>query len=497
MFHTLHACLNGPLWPQSARISGAALVLWTGVFVLAGMPGEVAAQRTVVFQSGDKTYRAEFSWAIKHAGNEYKSKASHIIDRSKDAAFDLEATFRFRSDSLPADNDVVWGFQFRQNGNVIAPASNEKHTRSPRLFQRFQASGTGNGSLTIVPKAWKRNAAGQYEAIGQAAPVTLVFTISDGASAVAAPTVATPAPAEPTPAPQPENQPVQPKPAPATPAAQQAEAQAYAAARNQPDSTLRAKALLNYIDQYEGKSGVQSALVSQALKDVPLGISLPVRRNDGSFLYVLDNALNPVVDTGALRGWETRISAVGQGQYQLEIKYLSDVQHLIRIADIGKNAPYNKPIELHPFEKIQVELAGETRDSFRIRVAGGVPPFIVYLSQDNIPKIRYLLTRTDTIWTLGKSDCAVCDNGAHTVEVYNNDFSTLLLRAERAVNISKINYFYLALYSVTAVMLLIFLYKPLVRAWRHARYSRTLRDIEAWERRVEEEERQRRSNKHK
>jgi len=447
---------------------------------------------------GEQTYRAEFFWAVKHAGNEYKSKSSHTIDRSKDPAFDLEATFRFRNDSMPADNNIVWGFQFRQNGGVISPTSNEKYTRSLRLFQRFEASGTGNASLTIVPKAWKRNAAGQYEAIGQAAPITLGFAINDAASVASAPTAAAPPPAEPISTPQPETPPVQSKPVPATPLAQQAEAQAYASALNQSDSTLRAKALLNFIEQHEGKAGANSVLVSRALKDVPLGISLPVRRDNGSFVYVLDNALNPVVDTGSLQGWESALSPTGPGRYELKITYLSDTQHLIRIADIGKNAPFNKPIELRPFEKIQVELAGETSDSFRIRVAGGVPPFIVYLSRDNIPKIRYLLTRTDTTWTLDKNQCAVCDNGAHTLEVYNSDFSTLLLRSEGGIKISKINYFFLALYSVAAILLLFFLYKPASRTWRYFRYTSTLRDIEAWERKVEEEERQRRrSNKHK
>ncbi len=495
MFYTLHACLNGPLWRRSARISGAALVFWLCVCALTLRPGVMAAQRTVVFQSGDQTWRAEFFWAIKHAGNEYKSRSAHTIDRSKDASFDLEATFRFRNDSLPADNDVVWGFQFRQNGSVISPASNEKYTRSLRLFQRFQASGTGNASLTIIPKAWKRNAAGQYEAIGQAAPVTLGFSVTDGSSVVAPP-APTPAPAEPVVTTPPENRPVQPTTTPAAnTAAQQAEAQAYAQAQGQTDSILRAKALLNFIDVHEGKTGVNSALVNKALKDVPMGISLPVRRDGGSFLYVLDNALNPVVDTGSLRGWEAQLTAIAPGRYELAIRYLSDSLHLIRIADIGKNAPYNKPTELRPFEKIQVELAGETPDSFRIRVTGGVPPFIVYLSQDNIPKIRYLLTRTDTTWTLGKSDCEVCDNGAHTLEVYNRDFSTLLLRAEKSIKISKTNYFYLALYGMTALMLLFFLYKPILRGWRHFQYTRTLRDIEVWERKVEEEERQRRTHK--
>lgn len=450
----------------------------------------------MVFQVGDQTYRADFFWAIKHAGNEYKSKSAHSIDRTKDVAFDLEATFRFRNDSIPSDREVVWGFQFRQGGGAIAPASNEKYSRSLRLFQRFQTASTGNGTLTVIPKAWKRNAAGQYEAIGQAAPVTLGFTVTDAESAQSAPTAAAPVP-EPAAPPQSDTKPAQPKPAPISTVAQQEEALAYAKAINEPDSTLRGKALMNYLAQYRDRPGPNSALVDKALKDVPLGISLPVRQEGGTFVYTLDNAVSPVVDTTTLKGWDYTISASGRGRYALTLRFLNDSQHVVRIADIGKNAPYNSPLELRPFEKINVEFDGETRDSFRIRVAGGVPPFIVYLSQKDVPKIRYLLTRTDTTWTLGKNTCEVCNNGPHTVEVYNNDFSTLLLRAEGAVKIYKINYFFLALYSVVAILLLYFLYKPAMRAWRHLQYERTLRDIESWERRVEEEEKKRRSSKRK
>jgi len=496
MFHAFCSCFSGLLSRQAARLPGAAFVLWTGVFGFFISPGQVSCQRTVVFQVGEQTYRAEFFWAIKHAGNEYKSKSAHSIDRTKDDAFDLEATFRFRNDSIPPDNNLVWGFQFRQSGGVIAPATNEKFSRSLRLFQRFQATGTGNGTLTIVPKVWKRNAAGQHEAIAQAAPVTLGFAVTDAAPAIAAPVATTPSP-EPAIPPQSDNKPAPTQPTPVLPAAQQAEAQAYNKALLEPDSTLRAKALLNFISQYDVKPGPNSAFVHNALRDVPLGISVPVRKGQGTFVYTLDNALSPVVDTTSLRGWDYTLSTITNGRYELTVRYLEDSQHVIRLADIGKNSPYNSPLELRPFEKIRVELAGETRDSFRIRVAGGVPPFIVYLSQNDVPKIRYLLTRTDTIWSLGKNTCEVCNNGTHTLEVYNSDFSTLLLRAEDSIKIYKVNYFLLALYSVFALLLLYFLYKPALRAWRHFQYERKLRDIESWERKVEEEERRRRNSPNK
>ncbi|MFN0016120.1 MAG: hypothetical protein ACKVU2_16375 [Saprospiraceae bacterium] len=472
----------------------AKVIAVIGVCLFLAVPVTSNCQRTVVFQWNGQNYRADFTWAVKHADTEYKSRAAHTIDRSKDPTFDLEATFRFRNDSIPTDNDVVWGFQFRQAGNIISPATNEKFTRSLRIFQRFQVDGTGNATLTVTPKVWKRNAAGQFDPIGQATPVTIGFSVTDAPPAAAIPVVTGPA-SEPTTTP-PTNLPTAPPAQVALPqpVALQAEAQAYAEALKEPDS-LRPKALLNFIEQYGNKPGAQSTLVGKALKDVPLGTSQPEKQSDGTFTYTLVNAVRPVVDSASVQGWKWKLSEFGKGRFQLTLNDIGDTAHSIRIADLGKNAPYNLARDLLPFERIRVTLVGETWDSFQIRVTGGEPPFFVYLSKGNVPKIRYTLTATNQTWSLDKGQCEACKNGQHTVEVYNNDFSTLLLRAESAVHIRRVNYFYRLLSAAVAILLVYFFYKPIIRAWRHFRYQSQLRDIEAWEKRVEEEEKRRRRDK--
>ncbi|MEQ1746577.1 MAG: hypothetical protein ABMA02_14190 [Saprospiraceae bacterium] len=490
MIQLARSCFSN-IFGTSAPVT---LVVMTGACLVLALPVASNCQRALGFQWNGQNYRADFTWAVKHADSEYKSRSAHTIDRSKDPSFDLEATFRFRNDSIPTDNDVVWGFQFRQAGNIISPATNEKFTRSLRIFQRFQVDGTGNATLTVTPKVWKRNAAGQFDAIGQATPVTIGFAVIDAPPAVVAPVTAAPTPVQPnlSPTDLPATPPVQTPPS--QPVALQAEAQAYAEALKEADS-LRPKALLNFIEQYGKTPGVRSALVDKALKDVPLGTSQPEKKGDGTFTYTLENAVRPVVDTASVQGWTWKLSEFEKGRFRLTINDIGDTAHSIRIADLGKNAPYNLPRDLRPFERIRVTIVGETWDSFQIRVTGGEPPFFVYLSKDNVPKIRYTLTETDKTWSLDKGQCEACKNGQHTVEVYNNDFSTLLLRAESAIHIRRVNYFYRALFAAVALLLVYFFYKPIIRAWQHFRYQSQLRDIEAWEKRVEEEENRRRRYK--
>lgn len=467
----------------------ARVLFATWLIGLLLLPGAGYAQQAVTFQVDGKTYQAAVTWAVKHAGSEYKGNAAHTIDRKKDAAFDLEVSFRFRNDSVPSDNNVVWGFQFRQGGEIIAPAGSEKRSRSFRQFQRFQVSGTGNATLTISPKVWKKSAAGLFEIVGQSAPVTLGFSVTDGVAP--APVANTTTPSKPT-----ANTPSPAKPNPAISAAQQQETQAYTKALSEPDSSLRTKALLNFIDQY-GASDTRSALVAKALKEVPLGASLPQNKGGGTFSYTFNYAVRPFVDTANVQGWKWELSEFEYGRYRLTLNDLGDSVHAITIADLGKNAPYNRPRALRPFEKIRVTLSEETRDSFRIQVSGGIPPFIVYLSQNNVPKMRYTLSDTDTTWTFSKASCQTCKDGPHTLEVYSHDFSTLLLRAEGGVHIHKIDLYFLALYSTLAVLILFFAYKPIRRAWQHYLYSRKLRDIETWEQKVQEEEqRRRKGNNH-
>lgn len=466
------------------RLAGALQMLGLLLLPVAGI-----SQQTITFQTEGKTYRAEVFWVVKHVGGTFQNTSAHTLDLKKDAAFDLEVQFKFQDDLQPPDNDVVWGFQFRQGGNLITPATGEKRARSTKQFQRFQVSGPGNATLTISPKVWQRNAAAQFEIIGQSAPVALGFSAAAATDAAATAPPTTPPP---PPTAQPANKPA-PAPAPPTAqqAAQQAEAQAYAQALSKTDPDQRTKALLDFIDQY-GASGTKSEFVDKALKEVPLGTSLPQRKGAGTVTYTFDYAVRPVVDTANVRGWGWELSEFGRGRYALTLNDLGDTVHTIQVADIGKNAPFNRPRELHPFEKTNVALVGQTRDSFHLKVSGGRPPFVAYLSQKNVPRIRYVLPRTDTTWAFSKDLCTACKGGPHTLEVYTSDFSTLLLRIEGGIKIFKTDYYFLALYTVLSILVLFFAYKPIRRAWQQYQYKRKLRDIESWEKEIEKEERRRR-----
>lgn len=459
-----------------------ALALRLLALVLLFSPlGAVLAQQPVVFQVNGKNYRADVFWTVKHHGVEFRGATMHNLNRSDDSAFDLAVYFKFRDDSIPADENILWGFRFNQNGGIISPSNNEKRSRSLHLFQRFELSGGGNAGLTIIPVVWRRTASGQLEVIAQAQPAVLGFAIADVAPK---PTVAT---APELTAPQrpvekiPERKP-EPPLTPLPDAIPEDESTAFTAAAAVRDSTQKIKALMEFVDKFAAAKP-KSDLVGKAIKDIPLGTSLPVAKEKGQISYTLNYAVNPVVDTSSVKGWDWELTPAEFGRFKLTLSDLGDTVHAIRIADIGKNAPFNRPRELRPFDKIRVTLAGEDRDSFQIRLEGGTPPFIVFLSDKRVPRERYVLDRTDTIWSISKSSCRLCKTGAHTLEVYDSDFSTLLLRAESAIHIYRVNYVYAALFGVAAVLILFFAYKPLLNAWRRFLYLRKLRQIEAWEKR--------------
>lgn len=461
-----------------ATFAPARLAVWALACLL---PLAGVGQQSIAFQADGKTYRAEISWTVKHAGNSYQSASAHTLDSQKDPAFDLEVQFRFADDQVPPDDDIVWGFQFRHAGDLLAPNTGEKRARGLRQFQRFQAVAPGNATLTISPKIWRRSAEARFEVVGQSAPFTLGFSSING-TPVPQPTTAAP-PAQPA------TQPAKPAPQPTaatTTTPLPGETEAYAKAANEPDTSLRIKALLNFIDQHRA-SGTAAPLVAKALKEVPLGTSLPKSTGPGTVAYTLDYAVKPVVDSA--KGWQHKITETGNGGFSLTLSNLGDTAQAIQIADIGKNPPFNRPRTLRPFEKTQVTLVGQSRDSFRIQVAGGIPPFIVYLSQNNVTRVRYVLSETDTTWAFPKDQCTACKSGPHTLEVYTSDFSTLLLRAESSIRIFKIDYYALALYTMLSVLIVYFAYKPIQRAWRQYQYKRKLRDIESWERELEKQRR--------
>ncbi|TNE59247.1 MAG: hypothetical protein EP344_08725 [Bacteroidetes bacterium] len=440
------------------------LVFWV-------QPNFGTAQETIQFNANGKLYRANIVWIVKHNGVTYRQQTAHALDRTGADNFDLAVHFAFENDTVPEDPNLVWGFQFEQGGNLITPARNEKISRSVDLFQRFHLSGTGDAYLTISPKIWRRTPSDQYQVVTQATPVIIGFTVT-------APTLSVTA-AEPARTRQDSTR-RRTQPISTLPSVQPNtdEERAYAEAVRLADTQERIKALIDFVDTY-AEANPRSGLVAEAIKNIPLGTSLPKRQNENAISYIIDNAVNPRVDSSS--GWRTNLSPEGFGRFRLTLDDLGDTVHYIRIADPGKNAPYNRPRELSPFEQIKVELAGEDIDSFRIKTMGGTPPFIIFLSQNKVHKIRYILNQTDTTWAFSKASCTSCKTGKHTLEVYNSDFSTLLLRVEGAIHIRKINYYNAGAFAVLGLLLLSFAYKPLVRAWRRYRYNKTLREIEAWE----------------
>ncbi|MBK6930892.1 MAG: hypothetical protein IPH12_08440 [Saprospirales bacterium] len=435
-------------------------------------PSFALAQQSISINVEGKIYRADIFWTIRHNNLDYKGVTIYSFDRSLSATFDLAVHFKFKNDSIPQDNNLVWGFQFNQTGDILFPPANEKRSRSARQFQRFDMRSTGEASLTIIPKIWKKLAGGGFEPLNMGTPFTLGFKITDsGGAALVSNNPAVDNLNGPNAGSTPE-QPLAGK--------DQEESRAYAAATTMSDSTEKIKALIDFVDKYAAERPA-SPLVATAIKNVPLGTSLPKNRGDGSITYTLDYAVNPVIDTAGVQGWKWELSEFAFGRYELKLQDLGDSVHSIRIADLGKNAPFNRPRELRPFDRISVQLIGQDREFFQLKVEGGVPPFIVFLSQDKIPRERYILTRTDTVWSLRKSDCRLCKTGKHTLEVYNSDFSTLLLRAQNSIQIFRVNYYFAGLLGVLVISLFILLFKPLRRAWRMYRYERQMSEIEAWE----------------
>ena len=458
----------------STGISSSFIVLLSWLSI-----SPASAQQFISFSWEGQSYYADINWVVKHNNTEYWDQPAHQFDKSLDPSFDLVVFFKFKYDSIPGDQDLVWGFQFNQGGGLISPTSNDKRSRSLKQFQRFQLSGSGEASLTISPKVWRRNRSDQFEVVDLAPPFNLTFSVADGSLTANN----TPSPADL------ENlsiNPIKSKEIP-IPVSEHAintaaEIEAYKKAMTEADSKQKIKALIDFVDNL-APNKPKSALVAEAIKNVPLGTSLPKSKGDGTYSYTLNYAVNPVVDTNTVKGWKWNLSQEGTGQYQLTLKDLGDSEHSFKITDIGKNAPFNQPKEIRPFDKIQVALVGENSESFQLRIIGGVPPFIVFLSQDRIPKARFIITATDTLWSIKKEDCLLCKSGNHTLEVYNSDFSTLLLRADSAINIFRINYYYVGLILLTVILFIYFSYKPLTRVRQRYIYEKRLRDIDEWEQR--------------
>ncbi|MCS6928544.1 MAG: hypothetical protein NZM43_03510 [Saprospiraceae bacterium] len=443
------------------------------------------AQQTFAFPVEGKNYRVEVNWNVKHSGKTYANITAHALDFSANNAFDLEVQFRFPEEVPPPEIELLFGFQYRQGGSLIAPSEGEKRARSMRHFQRFQAIGGGNATLTLTPKVWRRTPEGTIEPLAAGSPTTLGFATlekpSTSTAAALPPIPDTPVRSAPVPSP-----PTEP---PLTPA-QKAENDAYAKATGVPDSVQRIRALIDFIDQYR-TSSPQSPNVQKALREVPLSASLPQAKAPKQVTYVLEYAVNPVIDTSQADRWQWKIENISPGRYQLTLSALSDTATAFTLADVGKSAPFNQPRTLQPFARVQVSLVGQTKDLFTIRFVGGTPPFMVYLLQDRITRMRYLVSHTDTVVALSKAACTVCPDGLYTLEVYTGDFSTLLLREMNIIEIDRPNRLPILLALGAVALLLVVFRKSIVQGWRYYKYRRQLREIEAWERIIEEEAKRR------
>ncbi len=439
-------------------------------------------QQSFVFNVEGRNYRVEVSWSVKHAGNTYANATAHSFDFSKGNAFDLEVQFRFLDEVPPPEVELLLGFQYRHGGSALAPTEGEKRARGMRHFQRFQAVGGGAATLTLTPKVWRRTLDAGVELLASGSPITLGFAAAPAVSS--APSVVAPTPnidsaSRPTPPPAPPQEP------PLT-FAQKAESEAYAKAVSTPDSAQRIRALIDFVDQYRAVHP-PSLNVQKALREVPFSTSLPKNQATNQVSYVLDYAVRPFIDTAQANRWQWDLKNVAPGRFQLTLSPLSDTVTTFMLADIGKSAPFDRPRVLQPFEKVQVSLVSQSKEGFTLRFAGGTPPFMVYLLQDRITRMRYLVPQTDTTLTLSKDACTVCKDGPHTLEIYTGDFSTLLLRQEDAISIERANRWLPMLTISIALFLLIAFHKPLRKWWQHYWYYRKLREIEAWERTIEEE----------
>lgn len=474
---------NPTFFPVQKAFVCAGRLLAAGVVLCFFGATPLRAQQRLVFSLDGKTYRVEASWNVKHAGSTYANATAHALDFSKGNAFDLEVQFRFPDETPPPEMELLLGFQYRHGGSTLAPTEGEKRARGLRHFQRFQAVGGGNATLILTPRVWHRTPEGSVEILASGSPTTLGF------ASAATPT--TPAAAAPTPPADTTARPSAPPPAPAPQeppltAAQKAENEAYAKVISTPDSAQRIRAMIDFVDQYRAVNP-PSPNVQKALREVPLSASLPQLQAPGRVSYVLDYAVRPVIDSAQANRWRWELKNIAPGRFQLNLSVLSDTVTTFALADAGKSAPFDRPRLLQPFEKMQVALVGQTSDGFTLRLVGGTPPFMVYLLQDRVTRMRYMVSQTDTTVTLSKVACTVCQDGPHTLEVYTGDFSTLLLREIDAIHIDRPNRWPLILALGLTLFLLIVFHKSIGQWWRHYQYQRKLREIEAWERIIEEE----------
>lgn len=467
--------------PACQAFARAGRLLAAGVVLCFFGTMPLRAQQTFAFSLDGKTYRVEASWNVKHAGSTYANTTAHTLDFSKGNAFDLEVQFRFLDDTPPPEVELLSGFQYRHSGSTLAPTEGEKRARGLRHFQRFQAVGGGNATLTLTPRVWRRTPEGSVEILTSGISTTLSFA---PAAAPTTPTAAVPTATTDTTARPSTPQPLLQEP-PLT-AAQKAENEAYAKAVSTPDSAQRIRAMIDFVDQYRA-ANPPSPNVQKALREVPLSASLPQPQAPGQVSYVLDYAIRPVIDSAQANRWRWELKNIAPGRFQLNLSALTDTVTTFVLADAGKSAPFDRPRLLQPFEKVQVALISQTPADFTLRLVGGTPPFMVYLLQDRVTRMRYMISQTDTTITLSKAACTVCQDGHHTLEVYTGDFSTLLLREIDAIQIDRPNRLPLILVLSTILFLLIAFHKSIGKWWRYYQYRRKLREIETWERIIEEE----------
>ncbi|MCC6460572.1 MAG: hypothetical protein IT260_08890 [Saprospiraceae bacterium] len=433
-----------------------------------GLSWESAAQKVLSFDGATQKYQCNVYWTVEHASTVHKGETAFNLDISQEKTIAINILFIFEGSGLPGENDIEWGFQVNESGGSITLPANMNRNRSTKKYLIVKATKGGTSTLTINPKVWRRVDVGNYTELAHADPIVLTFNLTDKGQAVPAPANTN----KPNPA---ANRPN--KPAPVQPAAPQIseEEKAYNEAVGIEEKSRRESALKSFVAKF-GAKNANSPLVAKALRAIPLGQSQPTDNNDGTYTYTLTNAVELKIDSNSLR---VQLEKTGFAAYKLTISGTSDTLNQLFITDIGKDAPYNQTKTLKFKERVIVTLVGQDSDSFRIKVSGGTAPFIVFLSQNGFPRERYEITKTDSVFALSKAACKICEDGAHTLEVYDSENSTQLFSSTDAIDIEKTNYILNFLKIVGILLILTFVVIRLRQARQKRLYEDKLRQKKA------------------
>ena len=462
---------NNTRAPQPARrpASGRKLlnVLWLCIWM--SLSWTSAAQKVLTFEGNGQKYQCNVYWTVEHTGTVHKGETAFNLDISQEKTIAINVLFIFEGSNLPGENDIEWGFQVAESGGSIVLPSNINRNRSTKKYLIVKASKAGASTMTISPKVWRKLDLGKYNELASADPIVLNFTLTEKTPAAepTAPTSKTTQnsnrPSTKTPAPQ-----------PAAPQISEEE-KAYNEAAGIDEKSRRESALKGFVAKF-GAKNPNSQWVAKALRASPLGYDQPTANPDGSYTYSLTNAVDLKIDSNGLR---LNLEKTGFAAYKLTITGSSDTINQLFITDAGKDAPYNQTKTLKFKERVIVTLLGQDSDSFRIKISGGTPNFIVFLSQNGFPRERYEITKTDSVFALSKAACKLCEDGAHTLEVYDSENSTQFFSSADAIDIEKTNYILNFLKIVGILLILSFVVVRLRQARQKRLYEDKLRQKKA------------------